>query len=424
MQCSTTPSLHDLHIIDDANSVVRWHRMAQCPVCLQPIPYDERRLIAGKVLHSGCIVCIECHKSIGEGAFEQNNDNIFCVNCYNNTIKIKLESSSSSSITTTTNDNSPKKDEVLINNDPSTNSATRYGSMKSFIERVHLYNEYNQKKTSHLTIIEKDNKIRVSGMLRIYWNIKTPIKLKSGQSIPLGLYPKSLGIYEMSDEKMINDNDNEQQQSKNLDSVCKRLCYDDTILTKLSLTDDNDPNQIANLRRVQTIRVPSNQRKTLRVSLPSFIQSSNNDDDEARSFIPAKDSMTTVYIDSETTVNETISLLFSKHFIEELNSNLFTLYKVERQNGNCIEMSVDDYPLILRILAGPFENDILFYLMEHGKSQTVPLEVSNYLVLPELMLRAFIDKFSFEEIEHIHKIKRKYLAYKQLLLRQFEIAIS
>ncbi|CAF3820966.1 unnamed protein product [Rotaria sp. Silwood1] len=415
MQCSTTPSLHDLHIIDDANSVVRWHRMAQCPVCLQPIPYDERRLIAGKVLHSGCIICIECHKSIGEGAFEQHDDDIFCVNCYNNIIKTKLESSSSSSIN--------NKDEILINNDSLTNSTARYGSMKSFIERVHLYNEYNQKKTSHLTIVEKDNKMYISGMLRIYWNIKTPIKLKSGQSIPLGLYPKSLGIYEMNDEKIFHDNDNEQQQSKNLDTVCKRLCYDDTILTKLSLNDDNDSNQIANLRRVQTIRVSSNQRKTLRVTLPSFIQSSN-DDDEARSFIPAKDSMTTVYINSETTVNETISLLFSKHFIEELNTNLFTLYKVERQNGNCIEMSNDDYPLILRILAGPFENDILFYLMEHGKSQTVPLEVSNYLVLPESMLRAFIDKFSYEEIEYIHKIKRKYLAYKQLLLRQFEIVIS
>ncbi|CAF1566004.1 unnamed protein product [Rotaria sp. Silwood1] len=415
MQCSTTPSLHDLHIIDDANSVVRWHRMAQCPVCLQPIPYDERRLIAGKVLHSGCIICIECHKSIGEGAFEQHDDDIFCVNCYNNIIKTKLESSSSSSIN--------NKDEILINNDSLTNSTARYGSMKSFIERVHLYNEYNQKKTSHLTIVEKDNKMYISGMLRIYWNIKTPIKLKSGQSIPLGLYPKSLGIYEMNDEKIFHDNDNEQQQSKNLDTVCKRLCYDDTILTKLSLNDDNDSNQIANLRRVQTIRVSSNQRKTLRVTLPSFIQSSN-DDDEARSFIPAKDSMTTVYINSETTVNETISLLFSKHFIEELNSNLFTLYKFERQNGNCIEMSNDDYPLILRILAGPFENDILFYLMEHGKSQTVPLEVSNYLVLPESMLRAFIDKFSYEEIEYIHKIKRKYLAYKQLLLRQFEIVIS
>ncbi|CAF3685633.1 unnamed protein product [Rotaria sp. Silwood1] len=409
MQCSTTPSLHDLHIIDDANSVVRWHRMAQCPVCLQPIPYDERRLIAGKVLHSGCIICIECHKSIGEGAFEQHDDDIFCVNCYNNIIKTKLESSSSSSIN--------NKDEILINNDSLTNSTARYGSMKSFIERVHLYNEYNQKKTSHLTIVEKDNKMYISGMLRIYWNIKTPIKLKSG------LYPKSLGIYEMNDEKIFHDNDNEQQQSKNLDTVCKRLCYDDTILTKLSLNDDNDSNQIANLRRVQTIRVSSNQRKTLRVTLPSFIQSSN-DDDEARSFIPAKDSMTTVYINSETTVNETISLLFSKHFIEELNTNLFTLYKVERQNGNCIEMSNDDYPLILRILAGPFENDILFYLMEHGKSQTVPLEVSNYLVLPESMLRAFIDKFSYEEIEYIHKIKRKYLAYKQLLLRQFEIVIS
>ncbi|CAF4472904.1 unnamed protein product, partial [Rotaria magnacalcarata] len=39
MQWSTTVSLHDLHIIDDANSIVRWHRMSQCPVCLQPIPY-------------------------------------------------------------------------------------------------------------------------------------------------------------------------------------------------------------------------------------------------------------------------------------------------------------------------------------------------------------------------------------------------
>ena len=134
--------------------------------------------------------------------------------------------------------------------------------------------------------------------------------------------------------------------------------------------------------------------------------------------------MTTVYIDSETTVRETLSLLFSKHFIEEFNSHAFTLYKVERRNGNAIEMSEDDYPLILRILAGPFENDIHFYLMEHGKSRLVPFEVSNYLVLPEIMLRAFIDKFSYEEIEHIHAIKRKYLAYKQLLLRQFEMAIS
>ncbi|CAF5127259.1 unnamed protein product, partial [Rotaria sp. Silwood1] len=87
----------------------------------------ERRLIAGKVLHSGCIICIECHKSIGEGAFEQHDDDIFCVNCYNNIIKIKLESSSSSSIN---NDNSSKKDEILINNDSLTNSTARYGPMK------------------------------------------------------------------------------------------------------------------------------------------------------------------------------------------------------------------------------------------------------------------------------------------------------
>jgi len=32
---------------------------------------DERRVVAGKVLHSGCVICVECRKSIGEGAFEQ-----------------------------------------------------------------------------------------------------------------------------------------------------------------------------------------------------------------------------------------------------------------------------------------------------------------------------------------------------------------
>ncbi|CAF1337565.1 unnamed protein product [Adineta ricciae] len=415
MQCPTTTSVHDLHIIDDANNIVRWHRMSQCPICLQLIPYDERRLIGSKVLHSSCIVCAECHKSIGDGAFEQDNDEILCMNCYNDRNKASVESTSPPIIT---NDELSRKDEELINTKPSINSAVRYGSMKSFIERVHLYNEYNQKKTSHLTIKENDGKISVSGMLRIYWNISTPVKLKSGQSIPLGLYPKSLGIYDINE-----DNGIDEHSSKNLDSISKRPCYDDTVLSKLSLNDDTDSSQIANLRRVQTIRVAQNHRKPLRMALPTFL-SSSNDDDETRSFIPAKDSMTTVYVDSETTVHETINLLFSKHFIEELNSNTFTLYKVERRNGNCIELSDDDYPLILRILAGPFENDILFYLMEHGKSKTVPLEVSNYLVLPESMLRAFIDKFSYEEVEHVHMIKRKYLAYKQLLLRQFELAIN
>jgi hypothetical protein len=32
---------------------------------------DERRVIGGKILHSGCVICAECQKSIGEGAYEQ-----------------------------------------------------------------------------------------------------------------------------------------------------------------------------------------------------------------------------------------------------------------------------------------------------------------------------------------------------------------
>ncbi|CAF1663037.1 unnamed protein product, partial [Didymodactylos carnosus] len=113
-----------------------------------------------------------------------------------------------------------------------------------------------------------------------------------------------------------------------------------------------------------------------------------------------------------------IRILFEKHYIET-NSNLFSLYKVEKLNGNICELNDDDFPLILRVLTGPF-NDTQFYIMEKGRSQTIPIEVSNYLVLPETMLKAFVEKFINEEIDLINSTKRKYLAYKQLLLKEFE----
>lgn len=115
-------------------------------------------------------------------------------------------------------------------------------------------------------------KIRVSGLLRIYWNINTPIQIKSGQSIPLGLYPKSLPIHE---EYFVTE---------------KRSALDDTVLTKLSLIDENDltNSSIANLRRVQTIRVSSSQRRPYRISLPQ-LNPTATDDDEVKERIESID---------------------------------------------------------------------------------------------------------------------------------------
>jgi len=140
------------------------------------------------------------------------------------------------------------------------------------------------------------------------------------------------------------------------------MSYDDTVLSRMSFPTGDDDNATANLRRVQTIKVASSQRKQYRMSIPSFMQSTNDDEEESRSFIPAIDSMTTVYLNSNETSAETIRILFDKHFIET-ETKLFSLYKVEKTNGNCQELNDDDFPLILRILAGPFD-DVLFYLME------------------------------------------------------------
>ncbi|CAF1518366.1 unnamed protein product, partial [Didymodactylos carnosus] len=199
----------------------------------------------------------------------------------------------------------------------------------------------------------------VCGSIRIYWNIHSQIQLKSGRSIPLGLYPKSIGIFDLNHQELKSNetSDMENFQQKNLDSPFKSPSFDDiALLTRLSLDD-------MNLRRSQTIKLPSSRRKTYGILFPTFM--STNDDEESRSFIPATDSMTTIYISSSTTSIEAIHTLFEKHYIET-NSSLFSLYKVEKLNGNIFELNDDDFPLLLRILSGPF-NDTQFYIMEKGR---------------------------------------------------------
>jgi hypothetical protein len=222
MQWSTTTSLNDLHIIDDANNIVRWHRMSQCPVCLQPIPYgmwrfwdfigkfcdilDERRVVAGKVLHSGCIICTECHKSIGEGAYEQveliEKTLTFFI-CWIFSMMMKF-------FVLVVIIRSLNRNQKHHHHHPRGSIARQKRKYwlimilltiqlhvmdqwskfleifipfldlfrlknRSFIERVYLYNEYNQKKTSHLTITEVLLLFKKKSM-SIYFDFRTIVK--------------------------------------------------------------------------------------------------------------------------------------------------------------------------------------------------------------------------------------------------------
>ncbi|CAF0772990.1 unnamed protein product, partial [Didymodactylos carnosus] len=235
---------------------------------------DDRRIVSGIALHSDCIRCKDCHKVIGDGAYKKHHEDICCINCYdlrhviNNSnindspsllLNSEFNSSSSSIVNTTAISDLSSLAEITLSPKMATNNnSNRYRSLKSFPERVQLYNEYNHRQSSHLKIKEEDGKMIVCGSIRIYWNIHSPIQLMSGRSIPLGLYPKSMKIYDLNQQDS-NDNDTitmGDYKQKNFDSSFKRLCFDDTaLLTRLSLDDTN-------LRRTQTIKVPSSQRKT------------------------------------------------------------------------------------------------------------------------------------------------------------------
>ena len=187
---------------------------------------DERRLIAGRILHSGCVTCIACHKSIGDGAFEQvrveresrgthatglvlqHEEDIFCTTCYQTHPEFHAEPSFSPPLASSKQDN-----QSLVNNDSGLQSTTRYGSMKypslarshamtislprctrSFMERVHLYNQYNQKNTSHLNITEVD---RCSSLEDV--NPSSCVSLEERRSRPCVWYAAYLLEYHHAD---------------------------------------------------------------------------------------------------------------------------------------------------------------------------------------------------------------------------------
>ncbi|KFP81379.1 Ras association domain-containing protein 5, partial [Acanthisitta chloris] len=134
--------------------------------------------------------------------------------------------------------------------------------------------------------------------------------------------------------------------------------------------------------------------------------------DKRTSFYLPLDAIKQLHISSTTTVSEVIQGLLKKFMVVD-NPQKFALFKEMRKDGQVLfqKLPLTEYPLYLRLLAGP-DTDVLSFCV-----LTLPLFVLvlqwDAFSIPEL--QNFLMILDREEKDKIQQVHRKYERFKQRL---------
>uniref|UniRef100_A0A8C8SB32 Ras association domain-containing protein 5 n=1 Tax=Pelusios castaneus TaxID=367368 RepID=A0A8C8SB32_9SAUR len=132
--------------------------------------------------------------------------------------------------------------------------------------------------------------------------------------------------------------------------------------------------------------------------------------DRRTSFYLPLDAVKQLHISSLTTVSEVIQGLLKKFMVMD-NPQKFALFKQMQRDGQVLfqKLPLTEYPLYLRLLAGPDTDSLSFVLKENETGEvewdafSIP-ELQNFLMI--------LDK---EEKDKIQQVQKKYNIFKQRL---------
>uniref|UniRef100_A0A8B9T3Q1 Ras association domain family member 5 n=1 Tax=Anas platyrhynchos TaxID=8839 RepID=A0A8B9T3Q1_ANAPL len=117
-----------------------------------------------------------------------------------------------------------------------------------------------------------------------------------------------------------------------------------------------------------------------------------------------------LHISSTTTVSEVIQGLLKKFMVVD-NPQKFALFKEMRKDGQVLfqKLPLTEYPLYLRLLAGP-DTDVLSFVLKENETGEVEWDAFS---IPEL--QNFLMILDKEEKDKIQQVQRKYEKFKQRL---------
>ncbi|XP_054837705.1 ras association domain-containing protein 5 isoform X1 [Eublepharis macularius] len=128
------------------------------------------------------------------------------------------------------------------------------------------------------------------------------------------------------------------------------------------------------------------------------------------SFYLPLDAIKQLHISSTTTVSEVIQALLKKFMVVD-NPQKFALFKQMQKDGQVLfqKLSVTEYPLYLRLIAGP-DTDILSFVLKENETGEVEWDAFS---IPEL--QNFLVILEREEKDKIQQVQKKYDKFKQRL---------
>uniref|UniRef100_A0A8C6Z8L1 Ras association domain-containing protein 5 n=1 Tax=Nothoprocta perdicaria TaxID=30464 RepID=A0A8C6Z8L1_NOTPE len=132
--------------------------------------------------------------------------------------------------------------------------------------------------------------------------------------------------------------------------------------------------------------------------------------DKRTSFYLPLDAIKQLHISSTTTVSEVIQGLLKKFMVVD-NPQKFALFKEMRKDGQVLlqKLPLTEYPLYLRLLAGP-NTDVLSFVLKENETGEVEWDAFS---IPEL--QNFLMILDKEEKDKIQQVQRKYEKFKQRL---------
>uniref|UniRef100_A0A8C6HZ49 Ras association domain-containing protein 5 n=1 Tax=Mus spicilegus TaxID=10103 RepID=A0A8C6HZ49_MUSSI len=132
--------------------------------------------------------------------------------------------------------------------------------------------------------------------------------------------------------------------------------------------------------------------------------------DKRTSFYLPLDAIKQLHISSTTTVSEVIQGLLKKFMVVD-NPQKFALFKRIHKDGQVLfqKLSIADYPLYLRLLAGP-DTDVLSFVLKENETGEVEWDAFS---IPEL--QNFLTILEKEEQDKIHQLQKKYNKFRQKL---------
>ncbi|XP_060087271.1 ras association domain-containing protein 5 isoform X2 [Heteronotia binoei] len=135
-----------------------------------------------------------------------------------------------------------------------------------------------------------------------------------------------------------------------------------------------------------------------------------NKTEKRTSFYLPLDAIKQLHISSTTTVSEVIQGLLKKFMVVD-NPQKFALFKQMQKDGQVLsqKLSVTEYPLYLRLVAGP-DTDILSFVLKENETGEVEWDAFS---IPEL--QNFLVILEREEKDKIQQVQNKYNKFKQRL---------